>query len=540
MAGMRALLVACALLAVGCGGDDDGDGSTPDAPPGPDVAVGADAGPDAATLSGDEYRDPADFPRVPCAPGSLAGLDPYAVWSADVEYDFGGGFTQQSPTVFKIVEGLSGLQAYIGSGGVTAEVTLTADDLLARRVTTDGFGYLQITALDACALDQDGALRGTIVSCRNSNVVFGDPLCASGAFRAVRLERLAGEADAQGLSLVGEFRGASSNPWGAGQSVNVRVVDGVAYVVRLGDGLRIVDVSDPANMKDLARFARPGGYNDVKVFDAGGKRYAAVTRECRGIDVLDVTDPAAPTKVSNFPNLGVDGEGCIHTLFIEPYMGQIRAYFTAGATGGLSVWDLGDPAAPAPLGDFVHPDVATVGGFIHDLSIQDGIAYLNYWNLGFVVVDATDPANMVLVGQYDGYERRTSHSNWTTVVNGCRVAVHGDEDYTAHLRVIGVDPACPATFMQQIGELSLRPEVSIHNIMAFGDKAYVAWYQDGVRIVNLANPAQPTVERWFNTWSEDQGTQGFYEGAVGIDVDLVGGIIYVADLNRGLLVLHID
>jgi hypothetical protein len=45
--------------------------------------------------------------------------------------------------------------------------------------------------------------------------------------------------------------------------------------------------------------------------------------------------------------------------------------------------------------------------------------------------------------------------------------------------------------------------------------------------------------KWFNTW---EGTRGraFYEGALGIDVDLAAGRIYVADIPRGLLVLAID
>ena len=115
-----------------------------------------------------------------------------------------------------------------------------------------------------------------------------------------------------------------------------------------------------------------------------------------------------------------------------------------------------------------------------DLYVENGVVYLCYWAAGLVVVD-TRPATPVLVGSYADYARRTTHSVWvTTTTGGRKIAVLGDEDYTAHLRIIDVDPESPA-FMTRIGELELREQISVHNIMAFGDTAYVAWYQDGVR-----------------------------------------------------------
>jgi hypothetical protein len=194
------------------------------------------------------------------------------------------------------------------------------------------------------------------------------------------------------------------------------------------------------------------------------------------------------------------------------------------------------------LGRYILPvDPVKGGGFIHDLSVQDGIAYLNYWNRGLVWVDTRDATAIAQVGLFDAYERRTSHSNWVTTIDGCKIAVHGDEDFGAHLRTIGVDPgeACAGQFGKQLGELSLRPEVSIHNIMAFGSTAYVAHYQDGVRLYDLSDPAAPRLDRWFNTWLGGPGNS-FFEGATGIDVDLEAGRIYVADIPRGLLVLSID
>ena len=107
------------------------------------------------------------------------------------------------------------------------------------------------------------------------------------------------------------------------------------------------------------------------------------------------------------------------------------------------------------------------------------------------------------------------------------------------MRVLDADPASP-TFLATLSEWHLRDEVSIHNIMAFGDRAYVAHYFDGVRVVDLADPASPMEVAHFNTWSEGTGAAGLYGGAHGIDVDLAARRIYVADSIRGLLILQGD
>jgi hypothetical protein len=201
------------------------------------------------------------------------------------------------------------------------------------------------------------------------------------------------------------------------------------------------------------------------------------------------------------------------------------------------VFDVTDPAAPVRLGEYVHPDGGSLTVTLHDLYVEDGIAYLNYWDLGMVVVDTTDPANIELLGVFDDYERRTSHSSWVTTAGGRRIAVHGDEDFDAHVRIVDVDPASPE-FMTEIGEFSLRPEVSVHNIMAFGETAYISHYQDGIRLLDLSDPTQPAQIAHYRTW--DGGPDyGFspWEGAIGLDVDLGQGLIYVAD-TRGLVILR--
>ena len=76
--------------------------------------------------------------------------------------------------------------------------------------------------------------------------------------------------------------------------------------------------------------------------------------------------------------------------------------------------------------------------------------------------------------------------------------------------------------------------------MAIGDRAYITYYHDGVRILDLAEPTQPKLLGYYNTWSPDEAVIGnsLFESAIGIDVDPVTRRLYVANVQRGLLIFQ--
>ena len=60
--------------------------------------------------------------------------------------------------------------------------------------------------------------------------------------------------------------------------------------------------------------------------------------------------------------------------------------------------------------------------------------------------------------------------------------------------------------------------------------------QDGVRIVELADPTHPREVAHYNTWDPATAAGDAFEGAVGVRV--VGDLIYVADIGKGLVILR--
>lgn len=507
---MKQAVLLGTVLALGTGSTACGD----------DLPVGPDAEPIETWEDTGAYDQPSDFPREGCEPGTFAGVDLAGVYHARVDF---GPF--DSTIAFRIDEGIG---VIAGRDGAT--VRHDASDVIVRYADDDRD---LVRAIDLCVRDGDGAVRGTYQSCTEGE-------CYAGELVGAKLEPLPGPAS-DGLTLVGEF-----GPWPAdirdeGITVNVRVADGVAYLARYQDGLRIVDISDPGAPVELGHLPveSPGReiYNDVKIVDGpGGGRYVLMASDLAGAVVVDVTTPASPTIVTRFGQSEFLGDLVnVHTIFVDGG----KAYL-ANSARGVEIYDLADPTAPVYLGRFEHPE-SDGEGYVHDLFVAGDRLYANYWDLGMAIVDVSNPAAPAMIGSFRDYGERTSHSSWVTQIGDRTIAVHGDEQWGAHVHIVDVTEGS-VDFGNAIAEWETRPEVSVHNVMAMGDRAVLAHYQDGVRVLDLQDPTRPVGIAHFDTYPAEGGAYGytFFEGAVGIDLDPESGRIYVADSHRGLLILDLD
>ena len=199
-------------------------------------------------------------------------------------------------------------------------------------------------------------------------------------------------------------------------------------------GVRIIDISDP-EFPTLAGFikskagTRP---NDVKVehidtrFFSGeilvvtdepcGQFHPRLVSNGRppvpgrgGLSIYDVTDPTKPRVLrQNFLKRENNG---IHNTFI--YQQGDNAYLLAVDdidTRDLIIIDITKPQSPRVIArtgrpDWPDLDSSEIEGatlFLHDVWVQENggqvIAYLSNWDAGLVLLDITDPADPVFLG----------------------------------------------------------------------------------------------------------------------------------------------
>jgi hypothetical protein len=331
---------------------------------------------------------------------------------------------------------------------------------------------------------------------------------------------------ASNMELVGELGPQAGEVEIFG--LNLIVENNIAYVVGT-KGLDTIDVSNPAAPVLLGHV--DGSLNDVRIVYGAGKIVAFAASEA-GDDkvwIIDVTDPAAPDFVSIIDEYA-------HSLQVRPLDASTELYL-ANYTAGVPRYDVTNPLTPVKTGTAVLPGQTLSG--IHDLTVYGDHIYANNTDAGFVAIDTS--ASFAVPVEVGRTVTAYSHASWAGRINGREIVLHGDEGMTggvdggAFMRVLDGDPAS-ATYMQDLGRFQSRKEVGIHNIEVHGTRAYIAYYQDGIRIVDLADPANPVEVAHYNTWDPETAYGSAFEGAVG--VRKVGEYVYVADLSRGLIILR--
>ena len=324
---------------------------------------------------------------------------------------------------------------------------------------------------------------------------------------------------------------------GAGIHTDIWADDDLVFAPRFDGMIEILAAEDG---EILGQFEGWGAVMDVKARD--GFLYAATAN--LGLLVLDISDPGTPEIVGHFEAPATEGamEGytSFHNIFLSPDGRFVYAtnYSTFPKTE-LLVIDVSDPAAPTEAGRFgISTDTSEFNDHIaHDVNVLevDGrlIAFLNYVRAGLWILDVTDPAAISTLGSiaWDGI---FSHSGWPFSLGGRLYYAHNSEGFDRHLTVLDVtDPASPTVGSQ----FATRHGVSVHNVEVADGIAYISYYIDGLRVVDLRDPKTPEEIGHFDT-VPDSNERGLVQGAFGVRV--IDGIVYVSDMESGTYAFRVD
>ncbi len=264
-------------------------------------------------------------------------------------------------------------------------------------------------------------------------------------------------------------------------------------------GVKIVDVTDPANPTLAARIGTfPGSQNnDVKVTSVNTAAFqgdvlvhslepcgvegilhqipgspfidfvddvlGVVDASQTGFEVYDVTEPTGPVHLGTWNNGGIG----THNLYVFNRPDLERAFAAAvwnfvdflgvetdeAVKGELQIVEITDPTDPTLVATWRLED----GGltcpargndsafcFLHDVWTSDDgkTAYLSFWDAGLILLDISDPATPVFLGQALGQvqlpgdpngwlnEEGNTHAAVPMTVEDRQLVIVGDEDFT--------------------------------------------------------------------------------------------------------------
>jgi hypothetical protein len=268
---------------------------------------------------------------------------------------------------------------------------------------------------------------------------------------------------------------AVTGTWGA---------QGVAYF------WDVTDPASPAKTDSIQVDART--VNDVKL-DVE-REICVITREGastrrNGFVVLDCSNPRDVQVLSRFDDGLLGG---VHNVFVWN-----KHVFAINAGRRFDIISIEDPKSPQRVGFF---ELDTPGHGIHDVWVVDGVAYASQWQDGVILVDVGGGgkggslANPVKIGQYK-YPIGASHSAFPYRSPAGKFYVFvGDEQFPYGLEADEPDEAggyihvVDFTDLERPKEVARYqvPEAGPHNFWIANDTLYVAYYNAGLRVVDIS------------------------------------------------------
>lgn len=370
-------------------------------------------------------------------------------------------------------------------------------------------------------------------------------------------------ASAEGVREIGYFDCA-----GGGQ---VRVEGTTAYLGHMMApyGTSIVDVDDPKNPRLLSHIEITPGYHSHKVRAADGIMLVNRERIGReqnsdlvpGVGIYDVSDAAKPRHITDWETTGkgvhrfdFDGRYAYLSSTMEGFVGNI-----------VVILDLADPEKPEVAGQWWIPGQWEAGGedypwrggpeprCHHPLRKGDRL-FVSYWHHGCYILDIADIARPRMVGElFIGPVY--PHPRHTALpipfpVKGRDLMVLADED-VAKLRphapsfmwVVDVTDETrpiPISSWQVEGlDRDGAPQPNMTGChqpseVVTGTEIPFAWFAQGLRVVDIADPQRPTETAHFLP-DPPEGETRPCTNDVTIDER---GLIYAYDRVRGLHVLE--
>jgi hypothetical protein len=331
-----------------------------------------------------------------------------------------------------------------------------------------------------------------------------------------------------------------------------------------GGGVSIFDVSVPSNPTFIRNPLNPTGpitmptyagdqMEDVEVYNGIGYFGSDVsTTSGTGVDIVDLADPANPVMISRI-NGAIMGHNKVHTLsYNDGFL-----YTTDNATDTIKIFDVSDPGNP------VHKWTVDLGlpsgQASHEVVVKNGRMYVASKNNNFSGDDLTS-FNTGTTAIYDVSNVATTAPTpmklWATGARShtSMVSADGNLLVVAQERPNGNVVLYDISMIDQPNDLDTpvllstlnRTNVGIdahspHHPHLHGDMLILSWYEAGMQIFNIADPANPVRTGSYDTFT---GTSTSYNGNWGNFIQLnEEGIlqnVFLSDRTKGLIVVDVS
>jgi hypothetical protein len=278
----------------------------------------------------------------------------------------------------------------------------------------------------------------------------------------------------------------------------------------------IYDVSNRAQPVQVAAIPLNLPSWDVQVH--GRYLFIALTDHMRWYDILDPTQPKLVTRY--LPPASYQP----HTFFVAGNVLYIADY----VTGGVLLVDITDKKNPQALAN-----ITEAFSGIHDMTVIRKRLYGAWINGvgGLFLADVANPRAPKMLAKIN-YPAAATHNAWPTEDE--QFILTTDEVSSTRNNLKIWDARTPGQ-LRQVAEYEVPNATSpIHNTYVRGRYAYMSYYCEGVRIVDIADPTQPKEVAFYDL----NGNASCFSFNSNWGVYPFANLIYASDMRSGLYVLE--
>jgi len=199
----------------------------------------------------------------------------------------------------------------------------------------------------------------------------------------------------------------------------------------------------------------------------------------------------------------------------------------------LRVFSLSNPLSPAIIFEgFSDLDE------VHDIELRDQIAIMNCGYQGIRVYDFTNPTTPVYVNNLEFYQEQGYNHQGSLSLDG-KVYVFADETPGTRIKKCTIETDYTIQVQHLFGVDNNPYDKTAHNIEIVGSLAYVAYYNEGLRVYDLRT--DPPIEvASYDTHTDNPGNEFSMWGAWGIEAGLPSKRILVSDRISGLFLFEFN
>lgn len=285
-------------------------------------------------------------------------------------------------------------------------------------------------------------------------------------------------------------------------SIFTQGLQSYALIADGNSGLQIVNISSPAAPVFVSNYNTPGTAIAVTTAEINGLRFAFVSDALQGLAIINASNLQSPVLDTTL----IFQNDRVWTSFVDA---ANEVLYIGTFNGNIYIYDVSNlPNSVSMLAPYTSPLDRIMG-----IYITDGIAYVAEGNLGLELINVSNPSNPQNISYYD-----TPGFSFDVTVGG-NYAYVADE---SSLQVINISNPFDPVFA---GTTSRQNATYVGVALNFPSQIYTADYDFGVETIGISSPASPSQLGYYNTES------------YAINLAYFSGNVYVADGFDGLIIV---